>query len=46
MKAHGAGDITKAATVTTSTGRDRLRPGGPAKNLYPVLTPIRNRIPA
>lgn len=44
-KAHGAGDITKAATVTTSTGLTAYDLEVPAKNLYPVLTPIRNRIP-
>ena len=45
FKAHGNGDITKAATITTSTGLNAYDLEAPAKNLYPVLTPLRNRIP-
>ncbi|MBK9711558.1 MAG: hypothetical protein IPO81_09580 [Kouleothrix sp.] len=44
-KVHGQGDITKAATVTTATGLTAYDLEAPAKNLYPVLTPLRNRIP-
>lgn len=44
-KAHGQGDIAKAATITTSTGLVAYDLEAPAKNLYPVLTPLRNRIP-
>lgn len=45
FKAHGNGDIAKAATIQTSTGLVAYDLEGPAKNLYPVLTPLRNRIP-
>lgn len=40
-----ATDIQKAQTVQTSTGLVAYRLDGPAKNLYPVYTPIRNRLP-
>lgn len=38
-------DIRKAATVTTANGLVAYDLEAPAKNLYPVLTPLRNRIP-
>ena len=38
-------DLRKAATVTTSNGLVAYDLEAPAKNLYPVLTPLRNRIP-
>ena len=41
----GRGDIKKASTVTTSTGLVAYDLEAPSKNLYPVLTPLRNRIP-
>jgi hypothetical protein len=40
-----ATDIRKANTVTTSTGLVAYDLQAPAKNLYPVYTPIRNRVP-
>ena len=44
-KAMGGGDLSKAATVTTASGLVAYDLEAPAKNLYPVLTPLRNRIP-
>jgi hypothetical protein len=44
-KSHGHGDIAKAATITTATGLVAYDLEAPSKNLYPVLTPLRNRIP-
>lgn len=44
-KVMGNGDLSKAATITTSTGLTAYDLETPAKNLYPVLTPLRNRIP-
>lgn len=38
-------DIRKAATIQTSNGLVAYDLEAPAKNLYPVLTPLRNRIP-
>ena len=40
-----ATDIQKAQTVTTATGLVAYKLDAPAKNLYPVYTPIRNRLP-
>jgi hypothetical protein len=37
--------LEKAATITTSTGLVAYDLEAPSKNLYPVLTPIYNRIP-
>jgi hypothetical protein len=37
--------LEKAATVQTSTGLVAYDLEAPSKNLYPVLTPLRNRIP-
>lgn len=37
--------LEKAETVTTATGLVAYDLEAPAKNLYPVLTPLRNRIP-
>lgn len=45
QKVMGDGDLSKAATITTSTGLNAYDLEAPAKNLYPVLTPLRNRIP-
>lgn len=39
------GDDNIAKTVSTSTGLVAYDLQAPAKNLYPVLTPIRNRLP-
>jgi hypothetical protein len=45
-KVMGGGEgLEKANTVTTSTGLVAYDLEAPAKNLYPILTPIRNRIP-
>jgi hypothetical protein len=42
----GGGDgLQKAETITTSDGLVAYDLEAPAKNLYPVLTPLRNRIP-
>jgi hypothetical protein len=38
-------NLAKAATITTSTGLVAYDLEAPSKNLYPVLTPIYNRIP-
>lgn len=38
-------DLAKASTVTTGTGLVAFDLQAPAKNLYPVYTPIRNRLP-
>ena len=44
-KAMGDGNgLAKAATITTSAGLVAYDLEAPAKNLYPVLTPLRNRI--
>lgn len=46
--AHAAGGLTKenfAKSITTGTGLVAYDLQAPAKNIYPVLTPIRNRIP-
>lgn len=53
LKAMGGGgdslltpnSLEKAATITTSTGLVAYDLEAPSKNLYPVLTPIYNRIP-
>lgn len=39
------GGLEKAATVTTSAGLVAYNLEAPSKNLYPVLTPLRNRVP-
>jgi hypothetical protein len=39
------GNISKAATVQVSTGLVAYDLQAPSKNLYPVLTPIRNSLP-
>ena len=44
-KVMGNDGISKAATITTGTGLNAYDLEAPAKNLYPVLTPLRNRIP-
>ena len=45
-KAMGGGaGLAKAETVTTANGLVAYDLEAPAKNLYPVLTPIRNRLP-
>lgn len=41
----GGQGLEKAATINTSTGLIAYDLEAPAKNLYPVLTPLRNRIP-
>lgn len=38
-------DFEKAATITTAQNLVAYNLEAPAKNLYPVLTPLRNRIP-
>ena len=46
VKVMGSGQgLEKAATVTTGNGLVAYNLEAPAKNLYPVLTPLRNRIP-
>lgn len=45
LEAIKAATIAKAVTVTTSTGLVQYKLDAPAKNLYPVYTPIRNRLP-
>lgn len=48
LKAMGSEDsfsIEKAATITTAAGLVAYNLEAPSKNLYPVLTPLRNRIP-
>lgn len=45
-KAMGNGQgLEKAETITTATGLVAYDLEAPSKNLYPVLTPLRNRIP-
>jgi len=41
----GSGNVKKAASVTTAAGLTAYDLQAPAKNLYPVLTPIRNKLP-
>lgn len=41
----GGQGIEKASTIQTSTGLVAYDLEAPSKNLYPVLTPLRNRIP-
>ena len=41
----GGTDLRKASTIQISTGLTAYDLEAPAKNLYPVLTPLRNRIP-
>lgn len=41
----GGTDLRKAATIQISSGLTAYDLEAPAKNLYPVLTPLRNRIP-
>lgn len=38
-------DVAKAQTITTDSGLVAYNLEAPAKNVYPVLTPLRNRIP-
>lgn len=44
-KVMAGGDLAKAETVTLGSGLVAYDLEAPAKNLYPVLTPLRNRIP-
>lgn len=44
-KVMAGGDLAKAETVTLASGLVAYDLEAPAKNLYPVLTPLRNRIP-
>lgn len=44
-KVMAGGDLSKAETVTLASGLVAYDLEAPSKNLYPVLTPIRNRIP-
>lgn len=41
----GGTDLKKAATIAIANGLTAYDLEAPAKNLYPVLTPLRNRIP-
>jgi hypothetical protein len=41
----GGGGLQKAETITTSDGLVAYDLEAPSRNLYPVLTPLRNRIP-
>jgi len=46
LETMGGGDgLEKAETITTSDGLVAYDLEAPSKNLYPVLTPLRNRIP-
>ena len=45
MKAAGVADDVIEKTISTSTGLVAYDLQAPAKNLYPVNTPIRNRLP-
>ena len=38
-------DLRKAATISIASGLTAYDLEAPSKNLYPVLTPLRNRIP-